>query len=93
MILDRLYRLQRENRELRRKYQQLSGQYYDTAAALEREQERSSRAFLAATEPCPMCEEVERERNDALLEADTAKAELDEVRAALHWLERDFKVS
>lgn len=36
--------------------------------------------------PCPMCEEFERERDNALLE-------LDEVRAALAWLERDFKTT
>ena len=47
----------------------------------------------ATTDPCPMCEELERERNNALLDLDTAKADLDDLHAALAWLEKDFKVS
>lgn len=46
----------------------------------------------ATNEPCPMCEELERERNNAILDLDTCKADLDDLHAALAWLERDFKV-
>lgn len=88
MILARLYRLQREVKELRRAYTELSEHYYDTAALLELEQERSARAFHAATEPCERCPDLERERNDALLEADTARTERDEWQQACQFMER-----
>lgn len=36
----------------------------------------------ATSEPCPMCEEMERERNDAILERDIMRADLDDAHAA-----------
>jgi hypothetical protein len=65
----------------------------DTHAALKAEQARSAHAALLLTEPCPMCHELERERNNAQLELENTKADLDDTRAALAWLEKDFKVS
>ena len=35
----------------------------------------------ATSEPCPMCEEMERERNNALLELDIMRADLDDAHA------------
>lgn len=89
MNLARLYRQQRELRELRQleaKYERLAAVHYATAAELERERQRASDAFFAATEPCESCGRYQDERDAALLE-------LDEVRAALHWLEKDMKVT
>jgi hypothetical protein len=57
------------------------------------ERQRAATAALLLTEPCPMCHELERERNNAQLELENTKADLDDTRAALAWLEKDFKVS
>jgi len=56
-----------------------------TVEALQREERRATEAFQAATEPCLHCERYMHERDEAILE-------LDEVRAALHWLEKDMKL-
>ena len=72
-------RERRMHRETQAAYASLVIQHRKTLAELERERERSSKAFFAATEPCPMCEEMERERNNAELEKDTA---LDDLRGS-----------
>lgn len=66
----------RENDDLRRAYRSLLNSYHDAKQKL--------------AEPCPMCEELERERNNALLELDNAKSDLDDLQATLCWLEGSF---
>lgn len=78
MILARVCAQGRELRDLQRAYRSLLYAYHT-------EQQRAARAVLAATEPCLRCETSERERGEAV-------RELDEVRAALVWLEKDMKL-
>jgi hypothetical protein len=72
-------------RSLQHAYDALCDRYRRTLDLLHQEEQRAADMALAATEPCEICEVYQHERDDALLE-------LDEVRAALVWLERDFKV-
>lgn len=68
--------------------------YYRTLRA-NRDLRRAYRQLLeayndAVNARCPMCEEMERERNNALLDLDTAKADLDDLQATLCWVEGSF---
>jgi hypothetical protein len=77
----------RELRALRAAYGRLQQAYHDKSEEAEREKERAARAGLMATEPCPMCEEYERERNNALLDLDTLRADLEHEQKARHLME------
>jgi hypothetical protein len=70
-----------------RRDHQATSEAYDAAL------EQLRRALNELAGPCVLCEEMERERNNAILDLDTAKADLDDLHAALAWLERDFKVT
>ena len=78
MIIARMRAQGRELRDLQRAYRSLLYAYHT-------ERQRAATAVLAATEPCLRCETSEHERDEAV-------RELDEVRAALVWLERDLKL-
>ena len=46
------------------------------------------RALNELAKPCPMCDEMERERNNALLDLDTLRADLDHERDTRQLMER-----
>jgi hypothetical protein len=98
-FLYRYYAQRREMRSLQQSFDELTAAYRREVDAhafalkqLAKEEQRAAHLALLSTEPCPMCRELEEERDTALLRLDDVCGELDEVRAALVWLERDFKV-
>ena len=87
-----LHRERRDHKETQRAYDELVIAHQRALVSLRQEEQRAADMALHLSEPCPMCSELERERNNAILDLDTCKADLDDLHAALAWLERDFKV-
>ena len=69
-------------------YDNLVRSHRAALAELERERARAANAAMRLTDPCPMCDEFERERDNAILDLDTMRGDLEHANETNATLEQ-----
>jgi hypothetical protein len=82
------YRERRRHRDTQDAYDNLVVAHQGALRRLQVEEQRATDAVLRLMDDCGSCELLTRERNDALLELDTMRAERDEWQEAAQFMER-----
>lgn len=92
-LVGRLYAQRQEIRAFQAAYGRLQAAHHQAVEDLEIERQRAADAFFAATAECPMCEELERERDSAMHEAEGLRAQVTKLAGTVEYLERDLRLT